>query len=288
MLISLHTYYSEILMDTFKNQYKVETKQLVSLSVYNVGFQRCEPLHQWGPGVRDHYLIHYIVSGYGFYTFGSETVRLGAGDAFVIYPDTGVTYRADENEPWEYYWVGFSGSDAPSLLAATQFTRSLPVIRKDQTSCGDLLKEHILRIYNARGNNYSSAARMAGELYLTLSVLMDSAAKGRQPDDYSYVQRAIDHMAMNYSYPISIDSVADHVGISRSQLFREFKRYTGTSPKEYLTGLRIRKSAQLLKSTSLTVTEVANSVGYDNSLYFSKVFSKEMGEPPTTWRTHQE
>lgn len=271
-------------MDTFKNQYKAETRQLVSLSVYNVGYQRCEPLHQWGPGIRDHYLIHYIVSGYGYYTFGEETVKLGAGDAFIIYPDMGVTYHADADEPLEYYWVGFSGSDAPSLLAATQFTRSLPVIRRDVSSGGEVLKQHILRIYEASGNTYSAAARMAGELYLTLSELIDSASEGRQPDDYSYVQGAVDHMAMNYSYPISIDSVADHVGISRSQLFREFKKYTGVSPKEYLTGLRIRKACELLADTSLNITEVAVSVGYDNSLYFSKVFSKEMGEPPTAWR----
>ena len=47
----------------YKNSYKVNKKELVSLSVYNVGFQKCEPLYQWGPGIRDHYLIHHILSG---------------------------------------------------------------------------------------------------------------------------------------------------------------------------------------------------------------------------------
>ena len=47
----------------YKNSYKVTEKELVSLSVYNVGFQKCDPLYQWGPGIRDHYLIHYIISG---------------------------------------------------------------------------------------------------------------------------------------------------------------------------------------------------------------------------------
>ena len=42
----------------YKNSYKVSEKELVSLSVYNVGFQKCDPLYQWGPGIRDHYLIH--------------------------------------------------------------------------------------------------------------------------------------------------------------------------------------------------------------------------------------
>lgn len=47
----------------YKNSYKVTEKELVSLSVYNVGFQKCDALYQWGPGIRDHYLIHYIISG---------------------------------------------------------------------------------------------------------------------------------------------------------------------------------------------------------------------------------
>ena len=51
----------------YKNSYVVTEKELVSLSVYNVGFQKCDSLYQWGPGVRDHYLIHYIISGKGTY-----------------------------------------------------------------------------------------------------------------------------------------------------------------------------------------------------------------------------
>ena len=53
--------------EKYKNSYKVTEKELVSLSVYNVGFQRCDSLYQWGPGIRDHYLIHYIISGILFW-----------------------------------------------------------------------------------------------------------------------------------------------------------------------------------------------------------------------------
>ena len=53
--------------EKYKNSYKVTEKELVSLSVYNVGFQRCDSLYQWGPGIRDHYCIHHIISGKGTY-----------------------------------------------------------------------------------------------------------------------------------------------------------------------------------------------------------------------------
>ena len=68
--------------ENYKNSYKATDKELVSLSVYNVGCQRCDPGYQWGPGIRDHYLIHYIISGKGSYRVKGSTHHLEAGDVF--------------------------------------------------------------------------------------------------------------------------------------------------------------------------------------------------------------
>ena len=78
----------------YKNSYIVKEKELVSLSVYNVGFQSCDSLYQWGPGIRDHYLIHYIISGKGRYTVNGSVHTLTPGDAFLVYPNTEVIYQA--------------------------------------------------------------------------------------------------------------------------------------------------------------------------------------------------
>lgn len=59
--------------DQYKNSYKATAKELVSLSVYNVGYQLCDAGYQWGPGIRDHYLIHYVISGKGTYEVNNET-----------------------------------------------------------------------------------------------------------------------------------------------------------------------------------------------------------------------
>ena len=74
------------------------------------------------------------------------------------------------------------------------------------------------------------------------------------------------------------------MGVSRSTLFRQFRRCLSTSPKEYLDQYRIRRAAYLLRHTSLTVNSVSTSVGYDNGLYFSKVFKKAMGTSPSKYR----
>ena len=139
----------------YKNSYKVTEKELVSLSVYNVGFQKCDALYQWGPGIRDHYLIHYIISGSGCYKVHGQTFLLHAGDTFLVYPNTEVLYFADESDPWEYAWVGFTGSDASMILKATDFTPEAPFIRN--TPLGSDIHRQLLHIYDARGNEFEHA-----------------------------------------------------------------------------------------------------------------------------------
>ena len=79
-------------------------------------------------------MIHHIVSGKGYYVVGSKTYTLTAGDNFLVYPLTEITYYADEYEPWEYYWVGFSGSDAASIISASEFSKEVPVFSVRKTA----------------------------------------------------------------------------------------------------------------------------------------------------------
>ena len=71
----------------FKQSYKTMLHVLTALGVYNVGHQKCTPLYQWGPGVRNHYVIHYVVAGKGYYLLGGQRYEIHAGEAFLTVPD---------------------------------------------------------------------------------------------------------------------------------------------------------------------------------------------------------
>ena len=267
----------------YKNSYKVIEKELVSLSVYNVGFQKCDSLYQWGPGIRDHYLIHYVVSGQGYYKVGSTTYELHAGDAFLVYPNTEVLYYADKINPWEYAWVGFAGSDASMILNATDFSKQMPLLR--QIPLGASIHEYILKIYEARGNRFENALEMTGYLYTMLSLFIRQAKEHTVSDTASaYVKKSVEFILANYSYQITVEDIARYVGVSRSHLFRSFQTVLNCSPKEYLTDFRMRQACNLLERSDLSITAIANSVGFDNSLYFSKTFRKEKGISPKAFR----
>lgn len=269
----------------YKNSYKNTKKELVSLSVYNTGFQKCEPNYQWGPGIRDHYLIHHIINGKGCYHVGSSTYELHAGDTFLVYPQTEIIYYADVRNPWEYAWVGFNGSDAAMILKATDFTKEHPVIATGPMS--ENIRAHLLGIYDARGNSFIDSVEMTGRLYRTLALFMKNSSNPDQLNTAgSYVQTAIAYISANYSDPITIEDIARYVGVSRSHLFRSFETVLKQSPKEYLTSFRISHACYLLEHSALSVTAIANSVGFDNSLYFSKTFHKIKGMAPRDYRHH--
>lgn len=267
----------------YKNSYKVEKKELVSLSVYNVGFQKCEPAYQWGPGIRDHYLIHHVISGCGHYEAAGKTYDLSSGDTFLVYPQTEITYYADKTDPWEYAWVGFNGSDAPIILKATDFSPDCPVITSNHM--GNSVKKHLLGIYEARGNGFTNSVEMTGRLYQTLALFMKNSISNEQLNtSATYVQKGIAYISSNYSFAITIEDIAQYVGVSRSHLFRSFESVVNQSPKEYLTQFRLKQACYLLEHSSLSIAAIANSVGFDNGLYFSKTFHKYKGVSPRDYR----
>lgn len=265
-----------------KLSFKSGSTEGFSLTVNSAGYEKCESLHSWGKGVRDHYLIHHITSGKGVFSTPSGSFELKAGDTFLIYPETLISYTADADDPWEYYWTGFSGADAEHIISRTDFTREMPVLRCD---FGDELKDRMSEIYRCNGHTAADITEMTGRLYLMLALLMKhpaaSAATGGQQSDYAETARQF--ISGSYSLDISVEDIAAAAGVSRATLFRAFRRSMGISPSEYLARFRIDRASELLRTGQLTVSETAASVGFEDSLYFSRVFKKYKGVSPSEY-----
>lgn len=265
----------------FKYSFKAPSRAELALTVYNAGFQKCGPGYGWGPGVRDHYLLHYVVSGKGFYETEGRVYALTAGQAFLSRPDVPIYYHADEADPWEYYWVGFSGPAAPLLLAQTPFTRRCPVITP---AAGDALRQGLLDIYKARGADYPSAVRMAGYLQAALGLLMDSGPRKGEDPLTMYARQGAAFLQQNYSRSITVEDAARQAGVSRSYLYRAFQAEFGCSPSAYLIRYRIQRACQLLRHSQLSIDAVAASVGFQDPFYFSRAFHRETGRSPSAYR----
>lgn len=99
-----------------------------------------------------------------------------------------------------------------------------------------------------------------------------------------HVRAALDFIERNYRDGISVADIARSTGLNPSYFGKVFKETTGRTPQQYLMGFRIAKAAELLKLTSLSVSEVGAEVGYPNQLHFSRAYKKICGLSPREWR----
>lgn len=274
--------------DVYKQSFKQQNyTDNIELSIYNCGLEKCAPGKTWGPGIRDHYLIHLVVAGKGVFEADGKTWEAEKGDLFFARPNQLIRYTADEQQPWEYNWVGFNGACAHKLCAQLPFTDNAPVHHAQDP---ERMYAALKNLYEARGLQPQDEAAMVGYLYLFIAALMKecSAIKPHSTSSSSqYVLNAIKYIQFNYSHDISIDDVAKSVGVSRSHLYRVFMLNVGKSPIDYLTEYRINEACKLLRAGNLSVAEVAISVGFFDQFYFSRVFKRAKGVPPSKYLAAQ-
>ena len=266
--------------------YKLEFagEQTGSLYVSCCGLSRTEPMHSFGPALKPHYLIHYILSGKGRFVIGKEEYPLEAGYGFLITPDELAFYQADEKEPWTYVWVGFSGTQAAEYVENIGLSVRQPIFKSDAS-------EELYRIVKdmMEHNTYglSHDLRRNGQLGIFLSVIAEGSRvekRGENDKANIYVRKAISFIQNNYCNPIKVTDVADYVCVNRSYLYTLFEKSMGMSPQQFLTTFRITKATELLQVTSLPIESIALSCGYHDPLVFTKAFRQIKQMSPTSFR----
>ena len=95
---------------------------------------------------------------------------------------------------------------------------------------------------------------------------------------------AVTYFSENYNQNINIEDYAASRGMSVSWFIRNFKKYTGSTPMQFIVGTRINNAQMLLDATTYSINEISKIVGYDNQLYFSRLFHKLKGYSPREYR----
>ena len=251
------------------------------IRVKQCGLETCQPGHRYGPAVRDHYLIHYIVSGAGTFYSSRGAFPIRAGQGFIIFPGEITTYAADDRNPWTYGWVGYLGHDAAALTKQIGLTMDEPVFTAEPAdTLYGILQTIVSEIPKLR-MGYLAAL---GGLYRFVSLIAENRPQPYQDPHHQYYEKARWFMEGNYARPILVSDIADFVGLSRSQLFRVFIEVCGVSPKTSLSELRMQKALALVEAGELRQEEMAASVGLLNGAQFARMFRQTYAASPKQWR----
>lgn len=266
--------------------YVFQDDHFVDLNLYQCGWERCAPLHQFGPAVRNHFLFHYVLSGKGRLDTMEKIYHIEAGQGFLLCPDQISTYYADEEDPWEYTWLEFDGLRARECVTLAGLSENQPVYTPYKPNGGASMGQHMLHIVN---HGDYELLRLVGHAMIFLDDLIQTSktrihAGNKKLRDF-YMKEAMSFIEHKYREDISIEEIAEACGLNRSYFGRIFKETMGESPQQFLIHYRMTKAAELLKGSRISIGEVGASVGYENQLHFSRAFKSVFKMSPSEYRS---
>lgn len=250
------------------------------LGVNFMGISADTAVTRFGPGKRSSYIIHYVISGRGYY----NGTPVGAGQGFLIYPGDREEYHCDKSDPWEFLWIVAKRKEFEYLMDACEADSVTKVFSYDfipeVRSLGEKIK--------LEKNSPFSAVECA-ELVCSLMKHHVSGKKRRRVSssrDYALIAR--EHIRNNYAARLSVEGICGMLGISQPYLYKIFTAEYGISPRQYITRVRITEAKRLLSEGGISVSEAARAVGFEDALAFTRCFRKYEGICPTRYKKSNE
>lgn len=244
----------------------------------------CMPGHNFGPDVRFHYLIHYIISGKGIFETDQLRYPLCQGQGFLIEPGVSTFYQADTETPWSYLWISFHGHLAGQIVRDLNIGGKHPVFSCKNGRALENILDRLLAAPDSGSSLYQHSQLMA--FFHVLAGRPDARQKmdGFGNRSNYYIDKAVNFIQANYSNPLKISDIANYLGISRNYLFSLFKEHMGQSPQEYLSHFRLGCARELLTTTACSIGEVALLCGYKNSGIFASAFKRKYQMSPSLYQ----
>lgn len=248
------------------------------------GNEKDDSLPILGSHSSNSYKLYYITEGNGTVTVDNVEYRLSPYQSFIAFPFSNIKIQSSDIRPWKYRWIEFTGSEPAFLLNQTSFTRKTPIVGKLDLYQFERFftenQEYSTSIYDI----YRTVCRL---IYLLTYYIEYFPSKQTDIKGYAHIARSF--IDKNYQrHDLTVKEVAKHVKIDRSYLYKLFKDETGLSIIDYINNKRISKAESLLHNKELSIKDIAETVGFSEQMYFSRVFKKFKGVSPSVFRKNSE
>ena len=264
---------------------KDKSRPLIVTSCGNYRLRHTKKLPTWRPRGRLDYQLLYIVSGKGHFVFGGKEQIVTAGHMVLIQPRREQRYDYYGAENPEVYWVHFTGSDVKNILRKHEIPMDDPVFYSGASSTYTyIFKEMINELQTCKTGFEELLSMYLRQIFL----LVQRTRQEQKPTVSTYIQEEMEYARRyfneHYNEPISIRDYAESRNMSVCYFQRNFKQIVNHTPMQYLLTIRVNNAASLLETTDYSMAEISAIVGYEDPLYFSRLFRKIKGMSPSGYR----
>ena len=239
------------------------------------------------PAGRNDYQILYIASGKAYFHYKSN----GRTEIFTAPAGSMMLYRPRQMQFYEYFlkdspevcWVHFTGNEADMLLNKIGFQDTPLLFCDTANEYRELFRKMIQELHLKRPCFEEMLPLYLRQLFSLIQrnrLEAFSAAHRPSPE----VAAAIQYFNESFSQDISVEEYAAEHHIRACWFIRSFKRYTGRTPLQYITSIRINKAKELLQVSNYCIQEIGSVVGYEDPLYFSRIFKKQTEHAPSKFQ----
>ena len=235
------------------------------------------------------YQLLYLTEGEGI--FHSTNVReaiIREGDLFLLFPGEWHSYHPHPRTGWKSYWIGFRGRNIDDRVRAGFLSPQKPIYHVG-------FSDEIVRLYKeaydtALAEAAYSQQMMAGIVNHLIGLMYSlerNIQLGRNQAHVDMISRARLRIREALESDLTIQQVAQDLGVSYSNFRKLFKEHTGMSPAIYQQDLRLQRAKELLTTTDLTIKEIAYRLNFESPDYFSYKFKAQTGRRPTALRAEK-
>ncbi len=288
-------------MQTSKYMLANQRDSLWGLTVTTIGHEKIEPFEAYPTkGHADGYYFDvakgrtlnefqllYNPEGEGVFRSASvKETTLRAGDMFLLFPGEWHTYHPIADKGWESYWIGFRGPNMEDRVNAGFLSAHKPIYHVGYSA--EIISLY-KQAYEAALAEAAYTQQLLAGIVNHLVGMMYSLERNielmtRSQSHVNMISKAQLRIRESLESPLTIQQVAEEMGVSYSNFRKLFKEFTGLSPAVYQQDLRLQRAKELLSTTDMSIKEIAYQLNFESPDYFSAKFKSKTGKRPSEIR----
>ena len=236
--------------------------------------------------VLNEYQLLYITEGEGvFNSAHAKDIPLKAGDLFLLFPGEWHTYYPTGKHGWKSYWIGFKGKNVDDRVKAGFLSVDKPIYHVGfSADIIRLYEEAYKRAQEEAPYLQQILAGIVNHLVGLMYALERSMELSKDHTRVDMINLARLRIRESLEVDLTIQQVAEELGVSYSNFRKLFKEFTGISPALYQQDLRLQRAKELLATTTLSIKEIAYRLRFESPDYFSSKFKIKTGKKPSEFR----